>query len=1264
MSDDGSSSQASTPNAVIPDPFNTSPAFESPAFAPGSGDDHHPHMTPRKFPRISKPVELLRPTYDVVVVGSGYGGGVAASRMARGGQSVCVLERGKERWRESPVSISSAGLVVDALPAAGEYPSTLAEAAPNVRVQGRSASTKGAYVEVGDPMGLYHLTIGEGQNVFVGNGLGGTSLLNANIFLEADKGSLSKEDWPEDIKNDPTVLDKYYERAASVLQPESYPESYPPLDKLKLLETQAEKLGWQKNFYRPPQTTRFEDGPNSTGVMMYASTGSGMDSTGVNDGSKSSTLVNYLSDAWNWGAEIFCESEVRYVQKAPNGEGYIVFFAWHGTCRSAFRSLFDKELMWVHAKKFVFLGAGTLGTTEILLRSKQLGLPMSRTVGMGMSGNGDILAFGYNTDYEAHALGRAYVDPARPVGPTITGVIDRRAQANPLDGFVIEEGAVPEALVPNLQLMLNVMPGKVFPKPWGPIQRLRHFVSRQVSQVLGPYTSGGSTERTQVYLIMSHDSNQATLTLNGEGKPLVKFLGVGRSEHVKYLNGVLAKATNVVGGTFINSPFYALFDEQEITVHPIGGANFSSDGTADQGATTQYGELLTGNGTEHHNGLVCVDGSVIPTALGVNPFATITALAERSVEHVAVKNGVKIDYDTPNGLLDLTGPPARRLDLTRDLKKAIKIINSAKAGDSSGVQFSEVMEGFMYVGNDIEDFTVAENAARGVSSSARFFLSVHGWDVRTLVHQLDHPAMLTGTFTCGALSKHPFMVLRGTFQLFSNDPRTPDTQNLVYNFDMLSVEGEVLHFNGYKVVNPSVAFSVWRTWKATSTLYVTITRPRDKSVVARGVLRIAPLGFGSELTTFAATGSSLFSRLGATGQFLTYFTKQTANFLFAPLSMLQWPSVSPNGFIPKTPPAETTQVTAADGVRTTLHMWKPPATQDASTAQIRNDVPILFVPGAAVDQQIFAMPTLEVNAIEFFTRSGATCFCITHRVGRTPIAQNGWTTYDARLDVAAALEYIVQRYPQVYVIAHCAGSIALSMGLLDGTIPAARIKGVTASNVFMNPNFARVNMVKASLPVPLTAIYGKVAGGWFSCTSSPEDSFVQQAMNQALRFYPVGPRKEICNSVVCHRSELVFGRLWSHQNLNSQTHSVLSDFLGGVSMRALSHLMHMGTSGVVTTWPGPRAADQHEPPVSLVDKANLARLEGVPIFFFSGSENVVYAPSATDVSYTTLRNAFVRGRYERDVFDGFGHLDCWMGERAAGVVWPRVRQHIIKVCGK
>jgi hypothetical protein len=118
----------------------------------------------------------------------------------------------------------------------------------------------------------------------------------------------------------------------------------------------------------------------------------------------------------------------------------------------------------------------------------------------------------------------------------------------------------------------------------------------------------------------------------------------------------------------------------------------------------------------------------------------------------------------------------------------------------------------------------------------------------------------------------------------------------------------------------------------------------------------------------------------------------------------------------------------------------------ANTTQLSPHVPILFVPGIAVDHNIFATPTIELNAIEFFTRSGATCFCITHRVGKTPIAEDGWSTYDARLDVAAALNHITKCHPpgtKVYVVAHCAGSIALSMGLLDGTIPAESIKGIS-----------------------------------------------------------------------------------------------------------------------------------------------------------------------------------------------------------------------------
>lgn len=370
------------------------------------------------------------------------------------------------------------------------------------------------------------------------------------------------------------------------------------------------------------------------------------------------------------------------------------------------------------------------------------------------------------------------------------------------------------------------------------------------------------------------------------------------------------------------------------------------------------------------------------------------------------------------------------------------------------------------------------------------------------------------------------MVRRGEFQLFNQDPREPTTRNLTYNFEMISPSREKLYFNGYKVVNPSVAFDPIGFWKATSTLYVTITVPGGK-VLGRGTLHIQPADFVSELATLEPTGRNLYAKAKSVTSFVTYFTKEATKIFFAPFTYLQWPSPTFNGYSNVTEITETFTVIASDGVHSTMQMWNPLGS-DVFTARPN----ILFVPGAAVDYQIFGLPTIEKNAINYFREAGYTIYCVTHRVGKTMTAMKGNTTFDARLDILAALAKIrklqeAQRHGQAektYVIAHCAGSVALSMGLLDGSIPAGWIKGITASNVFMNPILANVNLAKASLPIPLNNLYNKLVGSWFSCTSSPSDSLVQQILNQVLRFYPVGSKAEICDSVVCRRSSLVFGR--------------------------------------------------------------------------------------------------------------------------------------------
>ena len=107
----------------------------------------------KKFPRISRPVELMRSSYDCLVIGSGYGGSIAASRMARAGQSVCLLERGREKWP-------------------GEYPTGPIDALKELHFSGDFAPffSKGKTVSGGDPTGMYHLIFGKGQNAIVGNG--------------------------------------------------------------------------------------------------------------------------------------------------------------------------------------------------------------------------------------------------------------------------------------------------------------------------------------------------------------------------------------------------------------------------------------------------------------------------------------------------------------------------------------------------------------------------------------------------------------------------------------------------------------------------------------------------------------------------------------------------------------------------------------------------------------------------------------------------------------------------------------------------------------------------------------------------------------------------------------------------------------------------------------------------------------------------------------------------------------------------------------
>lgn len=812
-------------------------------------------------------------------------------------------------------------------------------------------------------------------------------------------------------------------------------------------------------------------------------------------------------------------------------------------------------------------------------------------------------------------------------------------------------------------------------------------------------------------------------------RPKLEFMGVGRSDHVKALNKKLAQATKAVGGTFVQSPFFALLGEQEVTVHPIGGACMARDGTPSTGVVNHYGEVFkaeSSDSTETHKGLIVMDASVIPTALGTNPFATITALAERSVEAYYGKDRIQTEK---NDILDLFGQPKHQrqrpapnksgdfmTEMVDDVSVngAEHVIESAAAVKADGFGFTEVMSGFIHhdekgLRQDVRStYDLAYRTAKSLCESARFFLSVQAFNTNSTVSDAQHRAMLTGTFVCPTLPGSPFMVQRGEFNLFKLNHKAPGTRNLTYDFDMTGVNGELLHFHGYKVVDSSVALAPWQFWQSTSTLYVTISRrehhgPIDHAddedgwrrlpVLAKGIMHIQPRDFLSEVMTMTPTGSSILGKITSAASFMTFFTRKSMSLFLGPLTSLQYPSASYRGYINNTLPDQSFDIWASDKVCTKMHMWN--ATYVPSHGRPVQD--LFFIPGASVDHQIYAVPTIPYNAVNYFTRAGYRVFVTVTRIGQTMIAENNWTTFDARLDIKASLQYIRKlnmdahaeqnhlsaddmaklrwEPPKTYCVAHCMGSVAFATGLLDGTIPSSWIKGITGSQVFMNPIWSTANMIKATAgPIKLDRLYSWLAGNWFSCSTSADDSWVQWALNQALRFVP-DERKELCNSASCHRVTLTYGRCWNHANLNEATHRQIDRFFGGVNMTLLNLLMKMGSDGHVMT-NGPLCE-------RLTTRENINRLRGIPILLFVGRDNAVLSPESTEKSYEVLCDTFgakagmgTTGlgsdgedhvhaggiEYRRKVVHGYGHLDCWIGRNAWKDVFPMVREEMDRVC--
>ncbi|SIT45256.1 conserved hypothetical protein [Paraburkholderia ribeironis] len=1131
--------------------------------------------------RLSSAPTARQQHYDVIVVGSGYGGAIAASRMARAGRSVCVLERGREFM-------------------AGEFPRTPFQGAEQIQYNTAAA-------QLGSPLALLEVHVNEDVNAVVGCGLGGTSLINANVALEADPRLWDDPRWPAELRADRDGRTLGYALARAMLQPSPVPPEFPALPKLQALEKSAQALGMAEQFSRPPITVTFEDRTNAAHVEQKACVGCGDCNSGCNYDAKNSTHMNYLPDAVTHGAQIFTGAAVHSVLRDPDTQQWKVGFQLVRLGRESY----DAPDLFVSAE-IVIVAAGTIGSTALLLRSREQGLTTSDMLGQHFTGNGDVLAFAYNTNDVINGVGWGAHPKGEipPVGPTITGLIDHRNTDNVRDGYVIEEGSLAGPVGAALVGMLGAaapLEGVDVGGPRSPDERLA-YDARVIESVLrGPYH--GALNHTQSYLVMAHDDESGRISVDAHGRARIAWENAGAQPIFATIEDALKQATVPLGGKYLRNPISTeILGRRTVTVHPLGGCGMGED--AAHGVVDHLGRVFSGAaGNAVHDGLYVMDGAVMPMSLGVNPLLTISALAERNCALLAASHGWPIDYESKG---TAAPPPAQRI----------------------GLRFTETMVGTYTP-------VVAGEAA---ASPIEFTLTVESDDLADMLSNPQHLAHTAGTLTCPALSAQPMTISDGTFNLFVVDESDVDERNMNYRMTLDSVEGKTYYLSGQKIITRTSPINLW---EQTNTLYAELreSAQADAPVIGKATLIITPENFLKQQRTLEVTNApDLETRLEWTLKFGKFF----AGVLFAEYGGV----ASPLQFVdPKAQPrlkralrAPAPQIVffdTPDGTRLRLTRYVDPANKAAR--------PVLLIHGSGVSSRIYSTDLIATNMVEYLSAAGYDVWLVDLRVSIEMPSVMVPTNVDkvAREDIPAAVAKIreVTGAAEIQALGHCLGGLSLSMSLLSG------LKGVRSaviSQVSAHPVPGTLEKIKAGLHVPDIMEF---LGVHDLTAYTQHEKWPHNLLDEALRLYPLD-HGEGCGNPICHRATFMYGLLYEHEKLNEMLHSNLQELLGVHDMEVFKHLAAMVRAGKVV--------DANGRDVYLTGTDGMKGLEGMrlPIGFIHGDRNETYRPKSTELTFDMLVKHFPEQPYERHLIPGYGHIDCIFGKNASVDVYPVIRRYL------
>ena len=552
--------------------------------------------------------------FDVVVVGSGFGGSVMTYRLAEAGMSVCLLERGKP------------------------YPPGAFARSPWETARNFWDPSEGMH-------GLWDVWSFRGLGGIVASGLGGGSLVYSNVVLRKDASTFVKESlakpgeeyWPVTFAD----LEPHYARHEQMLGVSPYPFDRAPYDrtyKTKAMQYASDRIGVEwilPNLalsFAPPGEAPGEpvrnDPPNLHGRTRLTCRLCGECNIGCNYGSKNTLDFNYLSQALLLhGATIRTRSEVKTFAPREGG-GFTIDYADHTNAVEGEKRRQDPPVKRITAKRLV-LSAGSFGTPFLLLKNRAAFPGLSDRLGTQHCGNGDILMLALEAKENG---GPRIVDPG--FGPVITSTVrvPDAAEGGPGRAYYIQDGGHPQIVnwmvetsfqLAVVRRLLRFVVGLV--RLW--LRRTRRSeIGHEVADAFGP----ARLSSTSFPLFsMGRDIPDGRSKLTSDGYLDMDWSRKRSDVLFNEVRGTGRKMSDVLNAEFTdNLPWYL---GRSLTVHPLGGCPMGDDPS--QGVVDSYGRVFG------YPGLYIADGSVMPGPTGPNPSNTIAALAHRFAEQLIAEAG-------------------------------------------------------------------------------------------------------------------------------------------------------------------------------------------------------------------------------------------------------------------------------------------------------------------------------------------------------------------------------------------------------------------------------------------------------------------------------------------------------------------------------------------------------------------------------------------------------------------------------------------------